>query len=301
MGASGPVIEVEALTKVFRRKVMAVTDLSFSVRPGRVTGFLGPNGSGKTTTLRCILGLVRPTSGCTSIDGLPYDQLPQPARTIGAALEATGFYPGRTGREHLRVLAAAEGISDRRVDEILEGTGLTQASGRRVAEYSLGMRQRLGLAAALLADPGALVLDEPANGLDPEGIAWLRGFLRHRADAGGTVLVSSHVLAEVQQTVDDVVIVRQGTLMHAGPLAELADRSRRVIVRSPEPALLERVVLAQGWDFRKQADGSLAIDGQGLATVGAACHAAGCELHELSAASDDLERVFLELMGEEKR
>jgi len=220
VSVDGPTLEVDGLTKVFGRRgrVRAVDDLSFTVQPGRVTGFLGPNGSGKTTTLRCLLGLVRPTAGRTLIGGTPYAELADPLRTAGAALEASSFHPGRSGRNHLRVIAASAHIPDTRVEEVLALVGLTEAGRRRVVEYSLGMRQRLALAAALLGDPPALLLDEPANGLDPEGIAWLRSFLRSLAAEGRTVLVSSHVLSEVQQTVDDVVIIRRAALRGRGPL-----------------------------------------------------------------------------------
>jgi ABC-2 type transport system ATP-binding protein len=214
-------ISIHRLTKRFGT-VTAVRDLTFDVGPGAVTGFLGPNGAGKTTTLRMLLGLVRPTAGTATIGGRRYADLDHPRRTVGAVLEATGFHPGRTGRDHLRILARQTGIPDRRVGEVLDEVALTGEAGRRVGGYSLGQRQRLGLAAALLGDPEVLVLDEPANGLDPAGVAWLRGLLRGRAAEGRTVLVSSHVLAEVAQTVDRVVIVSGGELRYAGaPHADL--------------------------------------------------------------------------------
>ncbi|HEY7015282.1 MAG TPA: ABC transporter ATP-binding protein [Streptosporangiaceae bacterium] len=217
-------VEVRDLTKTFGR-VTAVERMSFTVPAGKVTGFLGPNGAGKTTTLRMVLGLVRPSAGMALIGGVPYHRLPRPRRQVGALLEATGFHPGRRARDHLRVLTAAGGLPDHRVDEVLGQVGLTAAAGRRVREFSLGMRQRLGLAAALLGDPPVLLLDEPANGLDPAGIAWLRGLLRGLADEGRTVLVASHVLSEVAQTADHVVIVNEGRLRFAGPLRELGDTS----------------------------------------------------------------------------
>jgi ABC-2 type transport system ATP-binding protein len=299
--AAGPVLQVEALTKRFGRRapVLAVSDLSFEVQPGRVTGFLGPNGSGKTTTLRCLLGLVAPTSGRALIGGQPYASLPDPAHMVGAALEASGFHPGRTGRNHLRVLAAANRVPDDRVDVVLELVGLTDAARRRVVEYSLGMRQRLALAAALLPDPAALVLDEPANGLDPEGIAWLRGFLRAQAAEGRTILVSSHVLSEVQQTVDDVVIITHGRLVHAGPLDDIGTgASLRVVVRSPEATRLAAAIAAEhgaAAGVETVDDGSLLVTGLSTAQVGRLAFAERCELHELSTASDGLEQVFLEL------
>ena len=220
MRSQYPDIAVRGLTKTFG-SVAAVRDLTFDVPPGRVCGFLGPNGAGKTTTLRALLGLVAPTSGEALIGGQRYTDLPHPRRTVGALLEATGFHPGRRGRAHLRILAQVTGVPGSRVDEVLDTVGLTGAADRRVGGYSLGMRQRLGLAGALLGDPGVLVLDEPANGLDPEGMAWLRGLLRRLATEGRTIIVSSHVLSEVAQTADHVVIVNDGTLRYAGPLADL--------------------------------------------------------------------------------
>ena len=213
-------VEVRGLTKTFGR-VTAVRGMSFTDPAGKVTGFLGPNGSGKTTTLRIVLGLVRADAGAALIGGVPYGRLPRPRRTVGAMLEATGFHPGRRARDHLRVLADAADIPGHRVDEVLDQAGLAASARRRVREFSLGMRQRLGLAAALLGDPRVLLLDEPANGLDPAGIAWLRGVLRGLADEGRTVIVASHVLSEVAQTVDHVVIVSAGQVRFAGPLGEI--------------------------------------------------------------------------------
>jgi ABC-2 type transport system ATP-binding protein len=214
-------VDVRGLTKTFGGRVSAVRDLSFTAPAGKVTGFLGPNGSGKTTTLRMLLGLVRPTSGEALIGGVRYDRLTRPRRSVGALLEATGFHPGRSARDHLRVLAAADGLPDRRVDEVLDQVELAWTASRRVREFSLGMRQRLGLAAALLGDPEVLLLDEPANGLDPAGVAWLRGLQRRLAGEGRTIVVASHVLSEVAQTVDHVVIVSEGQLRFAGALREI--------------------------------------------------------------------------------
>jgi ABC-2 type transport system ATP-binding protein len=218
-------VEVRGLTKRFGT-VTAVRDVSFTAPAGQVTGFLGPNGSGKTTTLRVALGLIRPTAGEALIGGAPYRHLAQPRRRVGALLEATGFHPGRRARDHLMVLAASCGLPGRRVDEVLGLVDLGPAADRRVREFSLGMRQRLGLAAALLGDPQVLLLDEPANGLDPAGIAWLRGLLRGLAGEGRTVVVASHVLGEVAQTADRVVIVNAGELRFAGPLHELGGSGR---------------------------------------------------------------------------
>jgi ABC-2 type transport system ATP-binding protein len=213
-------IAVRGLTKRFGA-IRAVYDLTFDVPPGQVTGFLGPNGAGKTTTLRMILGLVVPTAGVALIDGQRYDRLAAPRRVVGAVLEATGFHPGRRARDHLRIAAQIAGLPARRVDEVLDQVGLADAGDRRVGGYSLGMRQRLGLATALIGDPALLILDEPGNGLDPAGLAWLRGMLRDLATEGRTVLVSSHVLAEVAQTVDRAVIVAGGELRYAGTLHDL--------------------------------------------------------------------------------
>ncbi|HEY9242021.1 MAG TPA: ATP-binding cassette domain-containing protein [Streptosporangiaceae bacterium] len=218
-------VEVRGLSKEFGR-ITAVRDMSFTAPAGKVTAFLGPNGSGKTTTLRMLLGLVRPTAGQALIGGVSYQRLAQPRRQVGALLEATSFHPGRRACDHVRVLAAAGGLPGRRVDEVLGQVGLADAAGRRVREFSLGMRQRLGIAAALLGDPAVLLLDEPANGLDPAGHAWLRGLLRDLAGAGRTVLVASHLLGEVAQTADHVVIVSAGQLRFAGPLREIGDSNQ---------------------------------------------------------------------------
>jgi ABC-2 type transport system ATP-binding protein len=215
-------VSVRGLSKHFGR-VRAVDDVTFEVPSGRVTGFLGPNGAGKTTTLRMMLGLVRPSAGEALIDGRRYDELAAPRRMVGAVLEATGFHPGRRGRDHLRIAAQVAGLPVSRVDEVLDQVGLTDAAARRVGGYSLGMRQRLGLAAALLGDPWLLILDEPANGLDPAGMAWLRALLRDLAGEGRTVIISSHLLSEVAQTVDHVVIVGQGRLRFDGALDALAE------------------------------------------------------------------------------
>ena len=214
-------VTVHGLTKRYGA-LTAVDDLTFDLRAGRVTAFLGPNGAGKTTTLRLLLGLARPTAGRALIGGRPYAELERPRRVVGAVLEDAALHPGRRGRDHLRILAGPAGASERRVAEVLESVGLADAANRRVGGYSLGMRQRLAVAGALLGDPDVLVLDEPANGLDPGGMAWLRGLLREQAAAGRTVVLSSHVLSEVAQTVDDVVVLHRGVLRYAGPLDALA-------------------------------------------------------------------------------
>jgi ABC-2 type transport system ATP-binding protein len=291
----GTPIEVHGLSKHFG-DVHAVNDLSFKVMPGRVTGFLGPNGSGKTTTLRCLLGLVRPTAGTATIGGQPYANLPNPTTLVGAALEATGFHPGRTARNHLKIVASAARIDYKRVDETLKQVGLTDDADRRVGGYSMGMRQRLQLAATLLGDPGVVLLDEPANGLDPGGIAWLRGFLRSLAAEGRTVLVSSHVLSEVEQTVDDVIIITQGHLVRACPLEELtASRTAAVIVRTPEPERLAAVLRDEFSAAAQVVDGGLSVIGLTTEQVGHSAHSRAIELHELRDEHADLEQIFLAL------
>jgi ABC-2 type transport system ATP-binding protein len=292
-------IAVEGLTKRFG-SVLAVEDLTFATTPGRVTGFLGPNGAGKTTTLRMVLGLVTPTAGSALVEGRRYADLPDPLRTVGAALEASSFHPGRSARDHLRVLATAGGLPPRRVDETLQQVGLSDVASRRAGGFSLGMRQRLALAAALLGDPRVLVLDEPANGLDPEGIAWLRGFLRYLAGEGRTVLISSHVLSEVQQTVDDVVIVARGRLVRQATLAELDDPTMRAVaVRTPNPDALQVALSAARLPAAHPAgDGRWHVIGTTTEAIGAAAFAGGVELHELAATASDLERTFLELTAD---
>jgi ABC-2 type transport system ATP-binding protein len=230
---AAPVIACRALTKRYG-DVVAVDDVSFTLPGGTVTGFLGPNGAGKTTTLRLLLGLSEPTAGEALVFGRRYRDLDQPVGQVGAVLESTDFHPGRSGRDHLRALALSAGLPATRVDDVLALVELTDAGRRRVSGYSLGMRQRLGLAAALLGDPELLILDEPANGLDPVGVHWLRNFLQRLADEGRTVLVSSHLLAEVEQTVDHVLIIDRGRVVARGPIEELTDERR-----SLEDAYLE--------------------------------------------------------------
>jgi ABC-2 type transport system ATP-binding protein len=287
-------VEVRGLTKFFG-DVVAVRDLSFTVMPGRVTGFLGPNGAGKTTTLRILLGLVRATRGTATIGGHRYVDLPSPQTTVGALLEASSFYAGRTAYDSLRVAAHPAGIGDERIEELLALVDLTPAAHRRVGEFSLGMRQRLGLAQALLGDPGVLILDEPANGLDPEGIAWLRGFLRSLAAEGRTVLISSHVLSEVQQTVDDVVIIARGQLVRSGPLEELSGAGS-VRAVTPDAAGLVAALMAGGIEARAPRPDEVVARRTTPAAVGHAAFTAGVELHELRPAESDLETIFLRLV-----
>jgi ABC-2 type transport system ATP-binding protein len=256
-----PVIEIRGLTKRFG-PVLAVDQLSFQVQAGTVTGFLGPNGAGKTTTLRMLLGLVQPTEGSATINGRPYRQLPDPSHHVGAVLEAAAVHPGRTARNHLRVRATAGRIDPARVDAVLELVELTDAADRRVGGFSLGMRQRLGLAAALLGDPEVLILDEPANGLDPEGVRWLRAFLRGLGRQGRTVLVSSHLLAEVAQTVDSVVVLDHGRLVTQSSLAELMAGAGQVVrVRSPRVEDLHAALVADGARSRVVAADRLEVTG----------------------------------------
>jgi ABC-2 type transport system ATP-binding protein len=293
-------IEVRGLTKRFG-PVLAVDHLSFDVAPGRVTGFLGPNGAGKTTTLRMLLGLATPDSGTAVIGGRRYDARSRPARHVGAALEAASFHPGRTARDHLRVYAPQIGVADGRCDEVLAQVGLADAAGRRVGGFSMGMRQRLALATTLLGDPQVLLLDEPANGLDPEGIAWLRQFLRFLAGQGRTVLVSSHVLSEVEQTVDDVVIIARGRLVHASSLAQLESLARPAVrVASPDPAGLAALVAEQGWTpvTRFDTPNVAVVHDHHPPEVGAAAFARGMELHELAQAGTSLEALFLHLTAD---
>ncbi len=292
--AAGARIEISHLCKRFGA-FTAVDDLSFVVDPGRITGFLGPNGAGKTTTLRMALGLVRPTSGAVTIDGQAYHDLADPLGTVGAALEATNFHPGRSGRDHLRVMAAAGGIPDSRVDELLELTGIPAFARRRAGTYSMGMRQRLALAAALLGDPRVLILDEPANGLDPEGIRWLRGFLsRLSREHGKTILVSSHLLQEVAQTVDDVVIIANGKLVRQGPMSEIGG-APATLVRTSDPAALAATLVRGGLDAAPGADGTLLVQTEDLRAVGDAALAAGLPVWELRSQRADLEDLFLSL------
>jgi ABC-2 type transport system ATP-binding protein len=288
-------IVVDQLTKVFRGKVRAVDRLSFTVEPGSVTGFLGPNGAGKTTTLRMVLGLVHPTSGAATIGGVPYRRLHAPGRVVGAALESSSFHPARTGRNHLRVLATVAGVPAGRADEVLELVGLRDAGRRKVRGYSMGMRQRLGLAAALLGDPRVVVLDEPANGLDPDGIRWLRGLLRHLAGEGRTVLVSSHQLNEVQEVADRVVILDHGRLVQSGSIAELTAGTDSVVVRTPNPAAMHTALTGQPVQVEQPDPSTLRIRGLSAEQVGHLAFTGGVELHELRVDRFDLEDLFFAL------
>ena len=293
----GTTVTFDRLTKHFGATT-AVEDLSATVRPGRVTAFLGPNGAGKTTALRMLLGLVEPSRGTATFDGRPYDRLADPVREVGTLLEATGFHPGRRARDHLRVIATAARLPAGRPDEVLAQVGLSDDAGRKVGGYSLGMRQRLGLAAALLGDPPVLVLDEPANGLDPQGIRWLRSFLRELAAQGRTVLVSSHVLPEVEQTADDVLVLASGRLVRQGTLAELsAGAATGATVRSPDAARLVELLTAAGLPGSWVSSEELRVQAA-PERVGELAAEHGVVLHRLAPTAGGLEDVFLSLTGQ---
>jgi ABC-2 type transport system ATP-binding protein len=298
-GGAAPAIEASALTKRFGSSV-AVDGLTFSVPLGSVTGFLGPNGAGKTTTMRMLLGLAHPTSGSARVLGRPYAELDRPLASVGAALETTGFHPGRTARSHLRVLCVEGGVPADRVDPVLERTGMSAFGTVKVGEYSLGMRQRLAFAAALLGDPRVLVLDEPANGLDPAGVAWLRGFLRRFADEGGAVLVSSHLLTEVAEVADRVVVIDRGKLLAEDSVEALVNAGGEgVIVRTTDAAGLATSVREAGGTVHEAAGGVLSILGVPIERVGELAAAGGFVLHELRRETATLEQAFLALTAPE--
>ncbi len=282
-------LAIEGVTKEYRGSVV-VDALSFVAKPGRVTGFLGPNGAGKSTTMKILLGLAAPTKGRATIGGVAYRDLADPTGTIGASVEADAFHPGRTGRNHLRIVADATGTSLDRVDEVLELVELSHAANRNAGGYSLGMKQRLGLAAALLCDPPVLVLDEPGNGLDPQGIRTLRNLLRARAAAGNTVFVSSHLLGEVEQLADDVVVINEGRLVTQGSLAAL--RQSASMVRSTSPIELKGALEAAGGAVAAHDAETLVVRGMTLDLIGETAFRAGIAVHELSHHADSLEDRF---------
>jgi len=288
-------ISFQNLTKRYG-PVLAVDDLSFDVGPGQVTGFLGPNGSGKTTTLRVLLGLAAPTAGTATIGGLAYHQLPDPLRQVGAALDSNTFHPGRSAAQHLRILATVTGLPGRRVDEVLGLVGLSDVAGRAVGGFSLGMRQRLSLAGALLGDPGVLVFDEPLNGLDPDGIRWLRGLLRMLAAQNRTVFLSSHLLSEVAQTVDDVVVLARGRLVTHTTLADLVARTSVVRVRTPQAPRLLGALTAAGLQVRLADASTVEVRSATADAVGMAAAASGVTVLELSRHDEDLESLFFDLV-----
>lgn len=288
-------ISIENITKSYGGAPV-VEDLSFVVTPGRVTGFLGPNGAGKSTTMKILLGLASPNSGRATIGGLAYDELPDPTGTVGASVEADAFHPGRSGRNHLRILADATGTPIERVDEVLELVDLGQAASRHAGAYSLGMKQRLGLATALLCDPPVLVLDEPGNGLDPQGVRFLRNLLRSRAAEGNTVLVSSHLLGEVEQLADDVVVLNKGRLVTQGSLTEL--QQTESLVRAASPEALRVALEAAGGAVEHRQPGTLVVRGLSQEAIGDQAFDAGIALHELSRHTDSLEDRFFAWTGD---
>ena len=290
-------IEIDGISKRFG-SVQAVSDLSFEVEAGRVTGFLGPNGAGKSTTLRILLGLVHPNGGNATFDGRKFEELPEPSAEVGAVLEEASFHPGRTGRNHLRILAAAGGHPASRVQEVLELVGIAGAGNRRVKGYSMGMRQRLAIAAALLGDPEVLILDEPANGLDPPGIRWMRELLRSEAGRGRAVLVSSHLLSEVAQSVDDIVVISRGELRASGPLEDVIGAAGGATrVKAPDAAGLAAALNAAGIGYTEDRAGALLAPDASGEQIGAIANDHRIALSELSPVSRSLEEVFFELTG----
>ena len=293
-----PVIEVVALTKEYRARA-AVADLTVTVHPGRVTGFLGPNGSGKTTTMRCVLGLTRPTAGTTRVLGRPYRELAHPMRRVGALIDPRARHPGRTAYAHLLALAQSNALPAYRVDDVIELVGLESVAHDRVRGFSLGMGQRLGIAAALLGDPDVLLLDEPVNGLDPEGIRWVRELLRELADEGRTVLVSSHLMSEMEDTADHLVVLGRGRLLADVPMADLLGAHSAVRVRSPQAPVLAAALQRAGAVIELQIDGSLRVEGLDPDQVGDVAFLAGVRVHELTRVTASLEAAYLALTGDE--
>ena len=292
-------IDVRGLTKRYGDTV-AVDDLTFEVRPGVVTGFLGPNGAGKSTTMRMILGLDRPTAGQALINGHAYQTLDQPLRLVGALLEADALHPGRSARNHLRVAARSNGIPMSRVDEVLEEVGIAAVAGRRVKSYSLGMRQRLGIAAALLGDPAVLLFDEPVNGLDADGVRWVRHLVRDLAAEGRTVLVSSHLLTEMQQTADHLLVIGRGQLVADASTSDVLAHggAQRVRVRTSDPEVLQRCLDRLGADLERLEDGSVLVTGVSTRDIGQAARDAELVLHELAEIPSSLEQAYLQLTAE---
>ena len=291
-------IELAGLTKRYGARV-AVDDLTVTIRPGRVTGFLGPNGSGKTTTIRCVLGLARPTSGTATVLGRPYRELAQPMRRVGALVDPRARHPGRTAYRHLLALAQSNRLPAGRVDEVIELVGLESVADDRVRGFSLGMGQRLGIAAALLGDPDVLVLDEPVNGLDPEGIRWVRELLRALADEGRTVLVSSHLMSEMEDTADHLVVLGRGRLLADVPMDELLGAHSAVRVRTPQGPMLADALRRAGARVELEIDGALRVEGLSLTEVGDAAFLADVRLHELSRVTASLEAAYLALTDDD--
>ena len=291
-------IEVRDLTKRYGAK-LAVDGLSFQVRPGRVTGFLGPNGAGKSTTMRLILGLNTPTGGQASVNGRPYRRLPAPLREVGSLLEARAVHGGRTAYHHLLYLAQSNGIGRRRIAEVLDLVGLAAVAGKRAKAFSLGMVQRLGIAAALLGDPGVLILDEPANGLDTDGIRWIRGLLTSLAAQGRTVFLSSHLMSEMELTADHLIVIGQGRLIADTDMRQFIEHNSHAftLVRSPQPDKLTAVLQASGAQVRLDPHGAWRVSGIDMATIGDITNAHHIPLHQLSASFDSLEDVYTRMTG----
>jgi ABC-2 type transport system ATP-binding protein len=293
-------IEVRGLTKQYGN-VRAVDGLTFDVQPGKVTGFLGPNGAGKSTTMRMILGLDRPTAGSALVGGRPFASLAEPLRAAGALLEAGAVHPGRSGRDHLRVAARTNGLPLRRVDEVVEQVGLGPAARRRVKSYSLGMRQRLGIATALLGDPAVLLFDEPMNGLDLDGVRWIRSLVRELADEGRTVLLSSHLMSEMEQTADHLVIIGSGKLIADASMQDVMrgeSGQRRVRVRTPSSDELTGALLRRRLQVHPTDDGDLLVQGTSPETVGDVALEVGVAVHRLAEEHSSLEQVYLDLTGD---
>lgn len=289
-------IEVKGLTKRYGHTEV-LRDVSFTAKPGRVTGFLGPNGAGKTTTLSILCGLVRPTTGQALIGGIPYQERKTPMREVGATLNVTSFHPGRTGRDHLRVLAAYAKVNSKRVTQVIDLVGLTKSAQRPVSTYSLGMRQRLALAGAMLGEPSCLVLDEPTNGLDPEGVRWLRELLHEMADDGRTVLVSSHILSEVEQVADDVVVISSGRVVHHSSMKVLVERGqKRARLLTPTPQRFLEVADRAHWAIKMLPDGRIDILDIEPERVGAIAHENAIAVYELKSVGDNLEESFFNLI-----
>ncbi|MFD0207107.1 MULTISPECIES: ABC transporter ATP-binding protein [Saccharothrix] len=289
-------IEVRGLTRRYG-DVLAVDELSFTVEPGKVTGFLGPNGAGKSTTMRVVLGLDRATSGTALVNGRPYASFGEPLREVGALLDPGAAHPGRTGRAHLRVAARANGIPRRRVDEVIERVGLGRAARRRIKGYSLGMRQRLGIATALIGDPGVLMFDEPINGLDLDGVRWIRGLLRQLADEGRTVLISSHLLGEMEQIADRLVVIGRGRLIADATTEQIVSGlgQVQVRVRSPRPDVLRERLRERGFEVDRVDHHELRVEGSTAEEVGGLAHALDVPLHHLSEVRQSLEDAYVEL------
>jgi ABC-2 type transport system ATP-binding protein len=289
-------IEVHELTKRYG-SALAVDGLSFTVHPGRVTGFLGPNGAGKSTTMRVILGLDAPTAGWATVSGRSYQRLPRPLHQAGALLDAGAVHGGRTAWDHLRAIAASNGIGGRRVAEVLGLAGLDSVAGKRIRGFSLGMKQRLGIAAALLGDPPVLMFDEPVNGLDPEGVHWIRGFFKVLAAEGRTVFVSSHLMSEMALTADHLIVIGRGQLVADAPIEEFVGQSSRsdVLVRSPHDGDLAGLLSQQGAAVTAETGGGLAVTGLDAAAIGDLARAHGIALHELTPRHASLEEAFMEL------